>query len=51
METYKLIATTAMGIESLAAREVKDLGYECEVENGKVIFHGDQSAIARTIFG
>ena len=48
MGKYKLIATTAMGIEALAADEVRGLGYSCEVENGKVIFEGDELAIART---
>ncbi|MGD6966765.1 class I SAM-dependent RNA methyltransferase [Rossellomorea vietnamensis] len=44
---FKLIATAAMGLEALVAKEVRDLGYECEVENGKVIFEGDEKAIAR----
>lgn len=44
----KLIATTAMGLESIVAQEVRDLGYDVEVENGKVIFEADPSAIART---
>jgi putative N6-adenine-specific DNA methylase len=44
---FKLIATAAMGLEALVAKEVRDLGYECEVENGKVIFEGDERAIAR----
>jgi len=44
---YTLIATAAMGIESLVADEVRALGYECQVENGKVIFQGDEKAIAR----
>lgn len=47
MTAYKIIATTAMGIEAIAADEVRKLGYECNVENGKVIFHGDETAIAR----
>jgi putative N6-adenine-specific DNA methylase len=47
MSTYTLIATAAMGLEAIVAREVKDLGYECQVENGKVIFKGDETAIAR----
>ncbi|BCB04482.1 THUMP domain-containing class I SAM-dependent RNA methyltransferase [Bacillus sp. KH172YL63] len=47
MGTYTLIATAAMGLESIVAKEVKDLGYECQVENGKVIFKGDETAIAR----
>jgi putative N6-adenine-specific DNA methylase len=44
---FKLIATAAMGLEALVAKEVRDLGYDCEVENGKVIFEGDEKAIAR----
>ncbi|TYR79983.1 class I SAM-dependent RNA methyltransferase [Priestia megaterium] len=47
MAKYKIIATSAMGIEALVAKEVRALGYECEVENGKVIFEGDELAIAR----
>src|SRR5690606_16568502 len=48
MGTYNLIATTAMGIEAIAATEVKKLGYDCTVENGKVMFTGDKLAIARS---
>jgi putative N6-adenine-specific DNA methylase len=47
MSTYTIIATAAMGLEAIVAREVKDLGYDCQVENGKVIFKGDETAIAR----
>ena len=47
MAKYKIIATAAMGIEALVAKEVRALGYECEVDNGKVIFEGDELAIAR----
>ncbi|MFD2681144.1 THUMP domain-containing class I SAM-dependent RNA methyltransferase [Bacillus seohaeanensis] len=47
MTKYTLIATSAMGLESIVAAEVRQLGYECQVENGKVIFQGDESAIAR----
>lgn len=43
----KLIATAAMGLEAIVAREVRDLGYECEVENGKVMFEAPVSAIPR----
>ncbi|MGP4107158.1 THUMP domain-containing class I SAM-dependent RNA methyltransferase [Virgibacillus sp. L01] len=42
-----LIATAAMGLESLVAKEVKQLGYEVEVENGKVVFQAPVSAIPR----
>lgn len=37
-----------MGIESLVAKEVRALGYECEVENGKITFEGDEKAICRS---
>jgi putative N6-adenine-specific DNA methylase len=47
MGKYQLIATAAMGLEALVAKEVRSLGYDCEVENGKVTFIGDESAIAR----
>ena len=36
-----------MGLEALVAQEVRDLGYECTVENGRVLFEGDETAIAR----
>lgn len=45
---YNLIATAAMGLESLVADEIRALGYECTVDNAKVMFQGDESAIART---
>lgn len=47
MTTFKLVATTAMGLESIVAQEVQDLGYDTTVENGKVFFEGDETAIAR----
>ncbi|WP_338754772.1 class I SAM-dependent RNA methyltransferase [Bacillus sp. FJAT-52991] len=47
MATYTLIATAAMGLEALVADEIKKLGYEGRTENGKVIFKGDEEAIAR----
>ncbi|MEN2464873.1 class I SAM-dependent RNA methyltransferase [Ornithinibacillus sp. JPR2-1] len=43
----KLIATAAMGLESVVAEEVRKLGYEVEVDNGKVIFEAPISAIPR----
>ncbi|MCR6110924.1 class I SAM-dependent RNA methyltransferase [Bacillus sp. A301a_S52] len=49
MTKIKLIATAAMGLEAIVAKEVRDLGYEnVTVENGKVIFEAEPSAIART---
>ncbi|WP_144511375.1 class I SAM-dependent RNA methyltransferase [Bacillus sp. FJAT-22090] len=47
MTTFKLVATSAMGLESIVADEVKALGYETTTENGKVYFEGDERAIAR----
>lgn len=48
MSKYQLIATSAMGLEAIVAKEVKDLGYECEVENGRINFRGDELAIVRS---
>lgn len=47
MTNYDLIATAAMGLEALVAKEVRELGYQCEVENGRISFKGDELAIAR----
>ncbi|MNH76017.1 Ribosomal RNA large subunit methyltransferase K/L [compost metagenome] len=44
----ELIATAPMGLESIVARELKDLGYEdVRVENGRVNFTGDFIDICR----
>jgi len=44
---YDLIATTAFGLESVTAKELKTLGYEdLKLENGKVHFQGDELDIA-----
>lgn len=48
MGKYQIIATAAMGLEALVAQEVRALGYDCQVDNGKVIFTGDEYAIARS---
>jgi putative N6-adenine-specific DNA methylase len=47
MSKLTIIATAAMGIESIVADEVRRLGYECKVENGKVTFEADEAAICR----
>ena len=47
MSKYNLVATAAMGLESIVASEIKDLGYDCQTENGKVYFSGDEETIAR----
>lgn len=48
MKTFQLVATAASGIEALVGKELRNLGYECQVENGKVYFKGDLSDIAKT---
>ena len=48
MGKYKLVATSAMGLEAIVANEVKALGYETRTENGKVFYEGDELAIARS---
>ncbi|QDI90049.1 class I SAM-dependent RNA methyltransferase [Salicibibacter halophilus] len=47
MGTYTYIATATMGLESIVTKEVQKLGYETTVENGKVIFEGDELALCR----
>jgi len=48
VEKLTIIATAAMGLESLVANEVRGLGYEnVLVENGKVTFEADFGAVAR----
>lgn len=49
MQKVELIATATFGLESVVAEEVKALGYgPVQVENGKVTFTADISAIPRT---
>ena len=45
---FELIATAAAGIEAVVGRELRDLGYDCQVENGRVRFQGDRQAIIET---
>lgn len=49
MTEFELIATAAFGVEALVGRELKQLGYERQrIENGRVVFWGDEEAICRT---
>ncbi len=49
MTKVKLIATATFGMEAVVADEVRKLGYtDLTIDNGKVIFWADISAIART---
>ncbi|MCL8205334.1 class I SAM-dependent RNA methyltransferase [Ligilactobacillus agilis] len=40
MKKYNLIATAAAGIEAIVGNELRHLGYEVQVENGRVRFQG-----------
>ncbi|MGG5331557.1 THUMP domain-containing class I SAM-dependent RNA methyltransferase [Enterococcus sp. AZ163] len=46
MKKYQLIATAAAGIEALVGKELRDLGIDCQVENGRARFEGDLGTIA-----
>src|SRR5690625_2904864 len=46
-EEITLIATAAMGLEAIVANELRQLGYNVNVENGKVSFSAPISAIPR----
>lgn len=45
---YNLIATAASGIEALVGKELKSMGYQVEVENGRARFKGGKEDIAKT---
>lgn len=45
---YNLVATAPMGLESIVAKEVQDLGYETKVENGRIYYSGDKRAIVKS---
>jgi len=49
MAEFELIATAAFGVEALVGRELAQLGYtKQKIENGRVIFWGDERAVCRT---
>ena len=35
-KTFDLIATAAAGLEAVVGREIRNLGIDCQVENGRV---------------
>ncbi len=47
-EQFNLIATAAAGLEAVVGRELKDLGYQTQVENGRVRFTGNSDDIIQT---
>ncbi len=48
MKKYNLIATAAAGIEAIVGNELKHLGYEVQVENGRVRFQGTIEDVLET---
>lgn len=48
MQKYQLIATAAAGVEALVGKELRELGYKTQVENGRVRFEGTMSDVLRT---
>ncbi|MCO4617307.1 putative N6-adenine-specific DNA methylase [Streptococcus infantarius subsp. infantarius] len=47
-KTFNLVATAAAGLEAIVGREIRDLGIDCQVENGKVRFQGNVRTIITT---
>ncbi len=48
MKTLELIAPCHFGLESVLKREIQDIGYEIiQVEDGRITFRGDETAIVR----
>lgn len=45
---FKLIATAAAGLEAVVGCEIRNLGLECQVENGRVRFEGTVETIIET---
>lgn len=45
---FNLMATCAAGIEALVGKEMRDLGYDVQVENGRVRFTGNEEDIIKT---
>jgi 23S rRNA (guanine2445-N2)-methyltransferase / 23S rRNA (guanine2069-N7)-methyltransferase len=48
MRPLQLIATSAVGLEAVVARELKGLGYEAKIpQTGRIAFAGDEAALCR----
>ena len=47
-KTFNLVATAAAGLEAVVGREIRDLGIDCQVENGKARFQGNVRTIITT---
>lgn len=47
-QRLNLIATAASGLEALTGKELRNLGIDCQVENGRARFQGTVKTIAET---
>ena len=47
-ENFNLIATAAAGLEAVVGSEIRNLGYDCQIENGRVRFQGNVQTIIET---
>ena len=47
-QNFQLIATAASGLEALVGKELREMGIECQVENGRARFQGTMETIAKT---
>lgn len=47
MQTFNCVATCAAGLEALVGKELRAMGIECQVENGRARFSGTLSDIAK----
>ncbi|WP_122644985.1 THUMP domain-containing class I SAM-dependent RNA methyltransferase [Enterococcus mediterraneensis] len=46
-QEFDLLATAASGLEALVGKELRDLGIDCQVENGRARFKGTMETIAK----
>lgn len=46
-QTFQLVATAASGLEALVGKELREMGIECQVENGRARFEGTVETIAQ----
>lgn len=46
-QTFQLVATAASGLEALVGKELRDMGIDCTVENGRARFEGTIETIAK----
>lgn len=52
MKTFEIVVPVLFGIESVCAKEIRNLGYETtEVTDGRITFLGDLEAVARANIG